>query len=138
MSAGLCHSGQILGQILFEMFLWRCFLDEIKRIIFHNVDQPHLITWSPEYRPETEFTWARRNSACWLPLDSDCNSSLGLQAVGLPCRFWTCTSIMVWVDSLKSLSHFLLHKHTHTHTCIYMSCSLCTLENFWLITKRIR
>lgn len=54
MSTWLVHSTQVFDQILFWMFVWKCFLDEIniyihglwvKEIILHSVGGPCPISW---------------------------------------------------------------------------------------------
>lgn len=52
-----------------------------------------------------------------LPADSSCdiNDCLGLQAVGLPCRFWIASFYNHVNQFPKQLINLSLHTHTHTH-----------------------
>ena len=50
------------------------------------------------------------------------SSSPGLQPAGLPCQFWTCTSTIVWDNSLKLINKSLSVSLSHTHACTHTLC----------------
>ena len=75
----------------------------VRCVVLPNVGGHHLISW----RPEEEKDWGslrKRGSTC-PRLHRSTNSSLGLQAAGLPYRFWTHPVFTITcIKSLKSIS----------------------------------
>ena len=74
-------------------------------------------------RKKTQLPRRKGNSAGKLHIDSNCNSSLGLQPAGLPCRFWTSqASTILWTKFLCLDARTRAHTHTHTHTTFCWFC----------------
>lgn len=114
----LCQLGYHGVQIFHQTFIWRCFLDEIniyvgglwvKKIVLYNMGESHLINQSPEQNKD--WSPLRRKESYQQPSDFNCSisCSLGVQSVGLPCRFWSCQPS----QSYESIPY---KTHTYTHT----------------------
>lgn len=94
------------------------------QIYLHQVPVYHYF-YIYKHQLECSIQWIiyflQRNSVSRLPLDSKCNSSLGLQPVNLPCRFW-----LYWASTVTGTS-FLKQISLYSYT----SCSFYFSGESW-------